>query len=98
MSFTLRRTAVAEEQYAAIVGDAGKLKILTAVQKCLGFLQVNPRHPGLNSHKFDSLVGAGGEEVFEVYAQNQTPGAYRVFWHYGPGKNVLTIIAITPHP
>jgi hypothetical protein len=43
--------------------------------------------------------------VFEAYAQNQTPGAYRVFFMYGPdrveGKKrtaVLTIIAITPHP
>jgi hypothetical protein len=26
------------------------------------------------------------------------PEAYRIFWHYGPGKNVIKIMAITPHP
>jgi len=42
--------------------------------------------------------GAGGEKVFEAYAEHPTPAAYRVFWHYGPEKGVITIIAITPHP
>jgi hypothetical protein len=51
------------------------------------------------------LCGAGGEKVFVSFAQNNTPGAYRIFWHYGPdqraGKKripVITVIAITPHP
>jgi hypothetical protein len=44
------------------------------------------------------MHGENGEEVFEAYAENNTPGAYRIFWHYGPGKDVITIIAITPHP
>ena len=39
-----------------------------------------------------------GEEVFEAYARNRTPGADRVFWCYGPRKRQRTIIAITPHP
>ena len=38
------------------------------------------------------------EPVFEAYAENQTPGAYRIFWCYGPDKKQITIIAITPHP
>jgi hypothetical protein len=37
-------------------------------------------------------------DVFETYAQNNTPGAYRVFWTYGPDKGNLYIINITPHP
>jgi hypothetical protein len=37
-------------------------------------------------------------KIFEAYAQHKTPGAYRVFWCYGPGKQEITIIAITPHP
>jgi hypothetical protein len=38
--------------------------------------------------------------VFEAYAQNRTPGAYRIFWCYGPDKDKgdITITAITPHP
>ena len=43
---------------------------------------------------FDRL----GEKVFESYAQNNTPGAYRIFWHYGPKKNQITVVAIVSHP
>jgi hypothetical protein len=73
-------------------------KRLKAVQKALGYLQINPRHPGLNTHKYASLSGPKGEDVFEAYAENNTPGAYRIFWYYGPAKKAITIIAITPHP
>ena len=70
------------------------------VYKCIELLSQNPRHPGLNSHKFNSIEDpySKNENVFEVYVQNKTPGAYRVFWCYGPKKNEITIIAITPHP
>jgi hypothetical protein len=70
------------------------------VVKCVEFLASNPRHPGLHTHEFQSLENPYDkkQKVFEAYAQNRTPGAYRVFWCYGPGKNQLTIIAITPHP
>jgi hypothetical protein len=59
---------------------------------------MDPRHPSLNTHKYSSLQGANGEEIFEAYAENDTAAAYRIFWHYGPGKKIITIIAITPHP
>jgi hypothetical protein len=75
------------------------------VRKALGYLEVDPHHPGLRTHEFTSLSGVNGERVFEAYAQNNTPGAYRIFWHYGPdevkGKKripVITIVAITRHP
>lgn len=45
-------------------------------------------------HSYDIL----NKDVFESYAQNKTPEAYRIFWFYGPGKSVITIPAITPHP
>lgn len=50
------------------------------------------------THKYDSLSGPNGEEVFEAYAENNTPGAYRIFWYYGPSRGMITILAITPHP
>ncbi len=70
------------------------------VHGCIQKLLNDPRHPGLNTHKFDSLEHPYDARlpVFEAYAQNQTPGAYRVFWCYGPGIGQVTIIAITPHP
>lgn len=70
------------------------------VHDCIQKLLNNPRHPGLNTHKYDSLEHPHkqGDSVFEAYAQNATPGAYRVFWCYGPNKGDITLIAITPHP
>lgn len=70
------------------------------VHKALQLLRANPRHPGLQTHEYYSLRNPfdDKDKVFEAYAQNRTPGAYRIFWCYGPGKGELTIIAITPHP
>lgn len=98
MSFTLHFTAQAEHDLDELENDPADAKRLKAVRKALGYLQTNPRHSGLNTHKFTSLIGPSGEDIFEAYAENQTPGAYRIFWFYGPGKNAITIIAITPHP
>ena len=70
------------------------------VAKAVQLLQQNPRHPGLNTHEYSSLDNPYDpmQKVFEAYAQNRTPGAYRIFWCYGPAKREITIIAITPHP
>jgi hypothetical protein len=61
-------------------------------------LELNPRHPSLNTHKYSSLEGPNREEFFAAYAENKTPTAYQIFWHYGPSKKFITVIAITPHP
>ena len=98
MAFQLKFTQEADENLHALETDKGREKRLKAVRKALGYLEVNPRHPGLNTHKYSSLRGLKGEEVFEAYAENKTPAAYRIFWHYGPGKNTLTVIAIAAHP
>ena len=70
------------------------------VAKAVRLLGENPRHTGLHTHEYDSLEHPFDKDakVFEAYAQNRTPGAYRIFWCYGPGKGDITIIAITPHP
>lgn len=70
------------------------------VLKCIELLAANPRHPGLATHVFHSLKHPRDpkQKVFEVYVQNKTPGAYRVFWCYGPKKNQITIMNITAHP
>ncbi len=54
-------------------------KRLKAVRKTLGYLEINPRHPSLNTHKYSSFKGPNGEEIFEAYAENNTPAAYRIF-------------------
>jgi hypothetical protein len=70
------------------------------VHKCITHLLADPRHPSLQTHVYHSLPNPYDkrQKVFEAYVQSKTPGAYRVFWCYGPGKRELTIIAITPHP
>ena len=69
------------------------------VHKTITFLRADPRHPSLQTHEYDSLENPYDKrkKVFEAYAQQKTPGAYRVFWCYGPDKGDITIIAITPH-
>ncbi len=98
MPFELHLTAQANSDLAELAKNPTYAKRLKAVQKALGYLQKNPRHPGLKTHKFTSLSGPNAEEIFEAYAENKTPGAYRIFWFYGPGKSSITIVAITSHP
>jgi hypothetical protein len=96
--FSLVFTHQAGKDLDVLGNDPALSKRFKAVRKALGLLQTNPRHPGLNTHKYSSLKGICGEDVFEAYAENNTPAAYRIFWHYGPEKNTITIVAITPHP
>lgn len=74
--------------------------LFNQVHGCVAKLLNNPRHPGLKTHKYLALAHPWkpGDPVFEAYAQNDTPGAYRIFWCYGPDRRQITIIAITPHP
>lgn len=74
--------------------------LFAQIHKALDLLVTDSRHPGLKTHKYSEIPNPihHDEPVFEAYAQNKTPGAYRVFWCYGPGKSDITIIAITPHP
>ncbi len=98
MQFELLFTNEAAENLLMLEKDSGLKKRLKAVRKALGFLERNPRHPSLKTHKFSSLIGPDGREVFEAYAESRTPAAYRIFWSYGPGTQQITIIAITAHP
>jgi hypothetical protein len=68
------------------------------VLKTLGYMETDLRHPGLRTHAYTSLKGPNDEKVFEAYVENNTPAAFRIFWYYGPDKEVITILAITPHP
>lgn len=96
MQFRLEFQPEAEETLANLQQiDQKKYK---KVLKTLGLMQTNMRHPGLKTHKYNSLYSPEGEDIFEAYVENRTPGAFRVFWYYGPDKNVITILAITPHP
>jgi hypothetical protein len=96
--FVLYLTAEAQRNLANLRANSSQQKRYKAVTKALKFLAEDPHHRSLETHKFTSFQGPNGEEVFEVYAENNTPGAIRIFWFYGPSKGVITIIAITYHP
>lgn len=71
---------------------------LKKVRKALGLLERDPRYPGLNSHKYQSVRGQDGSDVWESYVENHTPGAWRIFWQYGPSEGTITVVTIGPHP
>ena len=99
MPFALKYTPEAQQQYQELSKSKMLAKQFKAVKKALRLLSSDPRHPGLNTHKYSSLIGPKGCEVFEAYAENKTPAAWRIFWSYFPAKtNTITILAITPHP
>jgi hypothetical protein len=106
MNHKLRFTTTADEQLKEIEHNPALKGLLKQVRKTLGYLETNLRSKSLQTHEFKSLKGPGGRKVFEAYAQQNTPGAYRVFWFYGPdetGKDkkripVITILAVVPHP
>jgi hypothetical protein len=101
----IKFTPTANEQYTELENTPSRVAIFEQVRKALGYLEIDPHHPSLHTHEFTSLTGLNGEKVFEAYAQNNAPGAYRIFWHYGPDETkakkripVITIVAITRHP
>ena len=98
MSFKILFTEEAADNLENLEHNLSKKKHLKAVLKCLGYLESNPKHPSLNTHEYNSLSRQFGIKIFEAYAENKTPQAYRIFWHCGPDKSEITIIAITPHP
>ncbi len=96
--FELQWTDEAKATYSLLKKDASQKKRYKAVKKTLNFLATNPHHNSLRCHPYMSLIGPNKETVFEAYAEQNTPAAYRVFWYYGPSKDIITIVAITPHP
>lgn len=96
MQFKLKFTPVAQESLENLrQNDPKKYK---KVLKTLGLMETNLRHPSLNTHKYESMQGANGEDIFEAYVENKTPAAFRIFWFYGAKRDEITIVAITPHP
>lgn len=72
--------------------------LLEKLKKCFKLLKSNPKHPSLHSHEISQLSKRYGCKVYESYLENNTPGALRLFWVYGPFKQSITIIGIEPHP
>jgi hypothetical protein len=98
VSFVLNASSTAKKTLEELQSNPAQAAKLKKLQKAFALLEANPRHPGLQSHQYESLAGPNGEKVWESYVENRTPGAWRIWWWYGPGKNELTVLAIGPHP
>ncbi len=96
--FHIYLTDEAKSQIEKLKDDKGLEKRYKAVKKTIKYLSFNPKHPSLQTHEFISLRGPKNEKVFVAYAEQSTSAAYRVFWYYGPSKNQITILTVTPHP
>jgi hypothetical protein len=96
--FEIFWTHRSEKDFNRLKSDLSLKKRYRAVKKTIQLLADNPRHNSLQTHELLSIKGPCGEKVYEAYAEQNTPAAYRVFWYYGPSKNQITIIAITRHP
>lgn len=98
MTYFLSFTFTATQSLKELKDSAHFKKRFKAVYKALKYLAENPRHPSLQSHQYSSLFGPKGEKVFEAYAEQDTPAAYRIFFYYGPSRGEIIVFAITPHP
>jgi hypothetical protein len=106
MLYKLRFTSTANDQLDSLENDHAMEGVLKQIRKTLGYLETNIRSNSLQTHEFESLSRRYGIKVFEAYVQQNSPSAFRIFWHYGPdeidrnGKHIaiITILAITPHP
>ena len=67
--FELLFAPQADADLKELENNPAKKAVLKAVRKTLGFMEVNLRHPSLNTHEYHSLKGPNGEKVFEAYAQ-----------------------------
>jgi hypothetical protein len=95
----LEISATADAELKALKTDPSRKKQYKAVTKALGLLCTNPRHPGLNTHLWKGRECPHGDKLWEAYAENNTPGAYRIFFCYRPQPpRAICVIAITPHP
>jgi len=95
--FTLKYSTEAYEQYKSLEKNKALARKFKAVTKALKLLRDNPRHPSLNTHEYTGYTKEFGVKVYEAYAENNTPRAYRIFWFYGD-KDTINVLRITPHP
>jgi hypothetical protein len=106
MQHKLRFSLTADQQLTEIEKSPALEGVLKQVRKTLGYLETNLRSKSLQTHEYESLTRRYGKKVFEAYVQQNSPAAYRIFWHYGPDEidlnggrvAVITILAIIPHP
>jgi hypothetical protein len=94
--YILEYTAEAEKVIKDLQSPQYQAK-LKKVRKALRLLRdPGPSHPGLNSHRYQSVPGPGGAALWESYVENRT-SAWRIWWICGDADEII-IVTIGPHP
>lgn len=93
----LRLTGEAERALRELEERPQHAKFHRRVRRSLEQLAHDPRHPGLHSHQYAVAGRLHAAAVWESYVQNDAPGAWRIWWRYGPGDDVITVLLIGPH-
>ncbi|MDD4875888.1 MAG: hypothetical protein PHQ86_01970 [Dehalococcoidales bacterium] len=102
----LRFKPIADEQLTKLENTPALEGVLKQVRKILGYLETNLEANSLHIHPHKALSIRYNQKINESYVQQDTPGAYRVFWYYGKDEldkkrkpiPIITVVAITPHP
>ena len=64
MNRKLLFTPGADVELTALEGNSSLAGVFKQVKKTLKFLEINPRHPGLHTHEYESLEGPSKERVW----------------------------------
>jgi hypothetical protein len=91
-------TSEAKSVLAALEASPQYAQKAQKVKRALARIEQDPKYPGLNSHKYQSMKGIDGRDLWESYVENQTPSAWRIFWEYGAEKDTIVVLTIGPHP
>jgi len=105
VAYELRFASAATETMTELTSGGNKtLAKLKKVRKALGRLQIDPTYPGLHSHLYQHFPGLEKGKVWDSYVENRTPGAWRIYWMYGPNEHrdgkeiaIITVLVIGPH-
>jgi hypothetical protein len=105
VAYELRFSVAAVETIQGLIGGGQSTAVkLKRVRKALGLLQADPTYPSLHSHLYQHFPGLEKGKVWDSYIENRTPGAWRIYWMYGPNETrdeveiaVITVLVIGPH-
>ncbi len=62
-------------------------------------MEIDPHDRRLHTYEYQTLKGVKGEKVFESHAEARTSAAaHRIFWHYGPLKDHIIVLAVIAYP
>lgn len=67
------------------------------VRNTLDRISEDPTYPSLKSHVYNDTekkYSDGKVKIFTSYVENDTPGAWRILWKYGPNDGEIEIITI----